>query len=204
MTVERLVLGPMGANCYLLGNEERVAVIDPADEADVIIQHIRNRKVDLILLTHTHVDHISALKALKSKYPEARLGVHEEEAGYLSNPELNLSRFLGEPVSFSGQPELILTHGQKIPFLDSEIEVIHTPGHTPGGCCFLAGNYLFSGDTLFRMSIGRTDFPGGSYAQLLDSIRQRLFVLPAKTRVFPGHMEETTLEAEKKGNPFLN
>lgn len=204
MTIERLVLGPMGANCYLIGDKERVIIIDPADDAQGIFANIRGRKVEYILLTHTHVDHISALTEVKEEYPNAILGVHHEEVSYLSNPDKNLSQFLGNPVVYTKTPELKLTHQQTIPFLDTEIQVIHTPGHTPGGCCFLIKDNLFSGDTLFQMSIGRTDFPGGSYTQIIDSIKERLLILPSDTKIFPGHMGESTIEAEKKGNPFLN
>lgn len=203
MTVERLVLGSMGANCYLIGNEERVLVIDPADEPEVIFQHIRNRKVDYILLTHSHVDHISALKALKAKYPEAKLGVHEAEVSYLSNPELNLSRFIGEPVVFSGAPELILSQGQTLPFLDQQIQVIHTPGHTPGGCCFLLGGNLFSGDTLFRMSIGRTDFPGGLLCGASGKHSGKDFYFASKNKSFSRSYGRNHCRSGKKRKSFF-
>lgn len=204
MTVERLVVGSLGANCYLLGNEKKVIVIDPGDEANVIKQHIRNREVEAILLTHTHIDHIFALNQMKQFYPAAKVGVHYDEVKYLSDSSLNLSVYLGERFIYSQAPELILKEGMEIPFLNYKIKVIHTPGHTPGGVSFLVDNYLFSGDTLFKLSIGRTDFPGGSYSNLIESIKNKLFLLPDDTKVFPGHMEETTIGFEKKNNPFLN
>ncbi|OHD09482.1 MAG: hypothetical protein A2Y41_09550 [Spirochaetes bacterium GWB1_36_13] len=203
MTIERLVLGSLGANCYLVGDEKKVSVIDPGDEAEVIEKNIRNRELQYIFLTHTHIDHIGALKALKKKYPDAKIAVHEKEAGYLSNPAYNLSSFIGIDYIYPGQPEILMQDGSTYPFLDNEFKVFHTPGHTPGGCCFLFKDNLFSGDTLFKTSIGRTDFPGGSYQTLLDSIKNKLFTLSDSVKVFPGHMEETTIGFEKKHNPFL-
>lgn len=204
MNVEQFVVGSLGTNCYIVGNEQKALVIDPGDDFEVIRQHLRNRELEYILLTHTHIDHIGALTQMKQAYPEAKVAVHSKEVSFLKNPEKNLSAFIGNPFTYQGPVEITLEDGMELPFLGSMIQVFHTPGHTPGGCCFLIENYLFSGDTLFRMSIGRTDFPGGSYPQLINNILEKLFRLPDSTRVFSGHMEETTIGYEKKNNPFLN
>jgi glyoxylase-like metal-dependent hydrolase (beta-lactamase superfamily II) len=111
---------------------------------------------------------------------------------------------MGLNLTFQGEVDIELEDGMTLPFGDSEIKVIHTSGHTPGGVCFLIGKNLITGDALFRMSIGRTDFPGGSYGELIENIREKIFTLPEDIRIFPGHMEESSVGFEKKNNPFLN
>ena len=203
MTVERLVLGSFGTNCYLVGDEKEVIVIDPADNAELIIQSIRSRTLKYILLTHSHIDHIAALAQLKEKFPGAKLALHEDEQQVYQNPQLNLSSMFGQSFQENIKADLLLSEESILDFLGTQIKVIHIPGHTPGGTCYLIKNYLFSGDTLFRMSIGRSDFPMGSHGQLIDNIRKKLFSLPEDTKVFPGHMGETTIGFEKENNPFF-
>jgi glyoxylase-like metal-dependent hydrolase (beta-lactamase superfamily II) len=204
MNVERIVVGQMGTNCYIVGNDQIAAIVDPGDDADVIKQHIRSREVKYILLTHTHVDHIGALNEIAKAYPDAKVAVHKAEKDFLKSPQKNLSAFMGLNLTFQGEVDIELEDGMTLPFGDSEIKVIHTSGHTPGGVCFLIGKNLITGDALFRMSIGRTDFPGGSYGELIENIREKIFTLPEDIRIFPGHMEESSVGFEKKNNPFLN
>ena len=203
LKVEKLVVGDLGANCYVVGDEKEVLVVDPGGDAPKIIQAIGNRKLTYILLTHVHIDHVEALEPLKTRFPEAQLVVHEIDAPALKNTSSNLSVFLGTLFIYKNPPEILVKDGDTFPFLDAQIRVFHTPGHTPGGCCYLLNEHLFSGDTLFKYSIGRTDFPGGSYEQIIQSIREKLFLLPEETKVYPGHMEKTTIKSEKNGNPFL-
>jgi len=140
------------------------------------------------------------LKAFK----DAKIFIHKEDASMLSSPALNLSIWLGSVIA-SPKADFYLENGDIIELGDFKIEVIHTPGHTPGSVCFYVRGFdiLFSGDTLFCRSVGRTDFPGSSWELLISSIKNKLFKLPKSTKVYPGHGEETTIEEEMYGNPFL-
>ena len=156
-----------------------------------------------MLLTHGHFDHIMGLDGFLKEF-SVPVYACEAEKELLESAQLNSSAsMLGQPYTFSGAE--YVTNRQNLKIAGFEIQVIYTPGHTGGGCCYYipAENVLFSGDTLFHGSIGRTDLPTGSMGQLVNSIRDRLFVLPDETKVYPGHMEETTIGYEKKYNPFI-
>jgi len=203
--IEIVAVGHLSVNCYIIGDNEQVVVIDPGEDVDDIIVTIGERKIKYILLTHGHYDHIGALNELILQYPDAEFALHQLENQYLKDPVLNLSAMLGGGIfQIMREPDLLFEDGDKLDFLDIQITVIHTPGHTVGGCCYLFGNALFTGDTLFQDSIGRTDFEGGNQEQLLDSIKNKLFPLPESTKVFPGHMSPTTIGHEKENNPFLD
>ena len=204
--VERVLCGSVGTNCYFLINTQtqETVIIDPADDAPMLSAKLKekNLKPAAILLTHGHYDHIMAVEELRKEYGIPVIA-HEEEKQILENPKGNLSTMIGMPFTvkadrFVKDEELLVTAG-------FSIRVLHTPGHTIGGCCYYLAdeNLLFSGDTLFWESVGRTDFPTGSMSALVRYIKEKLMVLPESTRVYPGHMGSTSIENEKQNNPFL-
>ena len=207
MKVGKFVLGPVATNCYIGINEEtkECFIVDPATCPPEFVSYIKNAglTVKAVLLTHGHFDHIMGLDALLKEFP-VPVYAHEAEREVLESEQLNSSAsMLGQPYSFSGAD--YVTNRQELRIAGFEIRVICTPGHTIGGCCYYIEKEktLFSGDTLFHGSVGRTDLPTGSMGQLVSSVRDRLFVLPDDTKVYPGHMEETTIGYEKKYNPFI-
>ena len=210
MIVEHIAVGPLVTNCYIIGCETtgRAAVIDPGADPDGILGRIRSRglKPVWILDTHGHGDHIGAQGAVKEAYPDATIAIHESEGNCLTDPSANLSAMLMMPVT-SPPADRLLRDNDEINVGELILRVIHVPGHSPGGVAFYCGGEeapsVFSGDALFAGSIGRGDLPGGDLDLLLGSIRSRLFALPGATRVYPGHGAPTTIEKERKTNPFL-
>lgn len=206
MKIERFVIGPIGTNCYIVINEEtkECFVADPAACPPELVSHIRSTglKVQAVLLTHGHFDHIMGIDDFVREFP-VPVYAHEAEKELLENAQLNSSAMYGMEYTYSGAE--YLKDGQVLTIAGFEIHVIYTPGHTAGGCCYYipAEHVLISGDTLFHASIGRTDLPTGSSSQLVRSVREKLMVLPEETKVYPGHMEETTIGYEKKYNPFV-
>ncbi|MBZ4644843.1 MAG: hydroxyacylglutathione hydrolase [Petroclostridium sp.] len=205
MILKVLPVGQLKANCYIFGDENtnEVAVIDPGDEGqriyDVIVQN--GYKVIYIIATHGHVDHISAIKYLKEK-SGAQVVIHQEDSEALLDSQKNLSALLGYH-SIQVPADIKVMDGKVLNVGKYRLQIIHTPGHTPGGICILVDKILFSGDTLFEHSIGRTDLPGGNHQQLIKSIQDKLFVLPDDVQVYPGHGDKTTMGSEKKFNPFF-
>lgn len=200
--IRNLVVGPVMTNCYLAINEntKEAICVDPGDRAEAIIEKIVKEDLKLrgILLTHGHFDHISAVREVR-EYFQVNLYANEKEKLLLASPDLNLSRdFVGRPTALSA--EEWLTDGQRFTLAGFEIQAIATPGHTEGGMCyyFPKEGVLFSGDTLFRGSMGRTDFPTGDYATLISSIKEKLLVLPEETIVYPGHDADTKIGLEKE------
>lgn len=207
MQIHELVVGPLKTNCYIVTSDQNHAVvIDPGFEAEKIVAKIRELgvKPKFILLTHGHFDHILAVDEIRGKYNiPAYIGVNEKEV--INSPQMNLAgAFMG--LNFSSDADVYLTDGQEIKLAGFRIKVLEVPGHTPGGLCyyFEDENLVFSGDTLFHESVGRTDFPGGSSSALMNGIRNKLFTLPDDTKVYPGHMSETTIGHEKVNNPFFS
>ncbi len=207
MKIERFVLGPVGTNCYIVRNEERgeCFLVDLAACPPDLVSHIKNAglTVKAVLLTHGHFDHIMGLDDFTEAFP-VPVYAHEEEKGLLESAQLNSSASMyGRGYTFSRAE--YLKDGEEKEIAGIRIRTIYTPGHTIGGCCYYLPDegVLFSGDTLFQASVGRTDLPTGSMGQLVRSIREKLFVLPEETKVCPGHMGETTIAYEKKYNPFL-
>lgn len=204
MIIEQFALGPIQANCFILGCEEtkEAAVIDPGDEADKILMALAQKalKVTKIINTHGHFDHVGANKRLK-EVTSADLLIHRLDAPMLAQLASNAGAW-GMRAENSPAPDKMLEDGDKITFGKITLEVIHTPGHTPGGISLYGQESIFVGDTLFAGSIGRTDFPGGDFDTLINSIQQKLFVLPEETKVYPGHMGPTTIGSEKRNNPF--
>lgn len=205
MFLEQLQVGPLETNCYIIADEKSriAAIIDPGGEADKIINAVNEAELDVkyIFLTHGHGDHIAALKEVRDA-TGAAIVIHEEDAHMLSSAESNLSFLLGEGFV---QPaaDIKLKGNEEFHLGDLVLKIIHTPGHTPGGISIQVDNVVFTGDALFAGSIGRTDFPGGSYDKLISSIQEKLLVLADDTKIYPGHGEPSTVGYEKKMNPFL-
>lgn len=202
MEIKNIVLGSIGTNCYLISSEKAAVVIDPGFACEEVLEFLNSNssKERVILLTHCHFDHIGFAKTLREK-TNSKIVIGKLDAQGLSDNNVNLSNLFGVPCeNFSADTTLddqeIFTVG------DIEIKAIHTPGHTVGGVCYLIENVLFSGDTLFCESIGRTDFPGGDLGVLNASLK-KLLTLPEKTIVFAGHGPRTTILHEKNYNPFL-
>ncbi|KGP76753.1 beta-lactamase [Desulfosporosinus sp. Tol-M] len=204
--IEGRAVGALGANCYLYSclESKKAAIIDPGGDAKKIYRWVLEKgvKVEYILLTHGHVDHIGGVEELRTLLGDVLVGIHAADAGMLTDARKNLSRNVGMNVVLKGA-DFLLQDGQELTIGNKKLKVISTPGHSPGSVCFLSDEGLFSGDTLFAGSIGRTDFPGGSMDLLLKGVEKKLLILPDETRVFPGHMGETNIGAEKRYNPFL-
>ena len=200
-------LGDLGTNCYILVNYDtkECVVFDPADEAHVLKEIFDHPDFNLkgIFLTHGHFDHIGAAKELKDTYNVPIYASKEENDQILMKLGGNLSAMFGKPMTL--EADELLHDGDKLDILGTTLECMLTPGHTAGGMCFYCEELksVIVGDTLFCESVGRTDFPTGSGSVLVNSIREKLFVLPDDTKVFPGHMGTTTIGWEKENNPFI-
>lgn len=200
-------LGMVRANCYIVYNDitNEALVIDPADNGAYINTKLKENNLTLkaVLLTHGHFDHIMAVQYLKNTF-NVRVYAHESEEEILADASKNLSASMGgAPLSINA--DILLKDNQKLELIGTTITVIHTPGHTAGGVCyyFECEKLLFSGDTLFRDSVGRTDFPTGSMSVLVRSIKEKLITLGDDVVVYPGHEGETTISRERKFNPFI-
>ncbi|MCM8783082.1 MAG: MBL fold metallo-hydrolase [Candidatus Omnitrophica bacterium] len=204
MRIERFCLGTFQVNCYVIISDlGHAIIIDPGAEADKIKRFLRYTRVapHFILHTHGHIDHIGADRDFSLP-----VYIHKKDFIFLKDPELNLSQYLTQP--FTVDNEIITFDSKDSLNLDEvRLEVIHTPGHTPGSCCFLLVDHqkkiLFSGDTLFYSAIGRTDFLAASYDELLKSIKEKLFLLDDDTLVYPGHGTYTRIGKERVTNPLL-
>ena len=212
MIIRQMALGPIQANCFILGCEEtrQAVVIDPGDDADRILTSLAGDQLTVvhIINTHGHFDHVGANKRLK-EVTGAGILIHRADAPML--PQLSASAAAwGLAAEDSPDADRLLDDGDTITFGTHTLTVLHTPGHTPGGICLYtefsnAGTpkkAVFVGDTLFAGSIGRTDFPGGNFDTLIASIRTKLFALDDDVAVYPGHMGTTTIGGEKRTNPF--
>jgi len=193
------------ANCFILGCEttKQAVVIDPGDDADRILMELAKAelKVKYLLNTHGHFDHVGANKRMKET-TGAQLAIHQDDEPMLN--ELSRSALMFGLSSENSPPaDFHLKDGDEITFGDITLTVIHTPGHSKGGVGFYTRGHLFAGDTLFAGSIGRTDLAGGDYDTLISSIKEKLLTLPADTVVYTGHGPETTIDKEKRMNPFL-
>lgn len=204
LTIQSFAVMPFDENCYVVSDETgEGVVIDPGGMAKQILAYIREAKLSIaaVLNTHGHCDHIGANDEIRDE-TGAPLYIHREDAAMISDMKLNLSAFMGFRV-ISRPAEHLLSEGDKISFGQSELEVIHTPGHTKGGVCFVGEGVAFTGDTLFAGSIGRSDFPGGSERDLIGNIKKKLLALPDETKVYSGHGPSSEIGWERKCNPYL-
>lgn len=206
MKIERFVLGDFAVNSYLIINDKEAVLIDVGFEPDVIAEYLiaNNLELKAILLTHAHLDHIGGLEEIRDRF-NVDVYIHKNEAEWLGNPVLNGSKdfpLFGE-VKCKPTNKLI-SDNEELVFGEIKIKAIFTPGHTPGGVSYLINKWLFTGDTLFNNSIGRTDLWGGNFKQLIDSIKNRLLKLSNEVAVYPGHGEKTSIKNEKITNPFIN
>ena len=207
MRITNLPSGALQANTYLAVDEKTNEgfIVDPGGYNKVLTKEVRDNDVNIkyIILTHGHSDHICGVNEHKAEFPDAKIVAYKDEEAMLENPNLNQSPGFGVP--YSTKADILVSDGDELKVGDVTLKFIHTPGHTEGGMCIYVkeAKALFSGDTLFRQSIGRTDFPGGSYKEIMDSIRKKLFLLPDDTNVFPGHMGTTSIGFEKENYPFV-
>lgn len=204
--IDSRILGMVGTNCYLLCNMDikECVLIDPADSQDEISRMIDESGCSLkgILLTHGHFDHIMAADAVRDKYG-VKVYASCDEKNTLEQPHINLGEAYG--LKLSVKADVWHKDGEILKLAGFDIEALHTPGHTEGGSCYYIREIgvIFSGDTLFCGSVGRSDFPGGSMSEIVRSIKEKVMVLPDDTKVYPGHGEGTSVGYERENNPFL-
>ena len=205
MKVLQLEVGSLGTNCYIAycENTKKAVIIDPGGDAARILALV-NREglaVEAIINTHGHADHVLANVKVQEG-TGAPIWIHSADANMLGSGSRNLSAYMGASTS-CGAADRLLTDGEVLTIGDFTLKVLHTPGHTPGGISLLGDKVVFVGDALFAESIGRTDFPGGSYSQLIQSIKTKLMVLDDDVKAFPGHGPATTIGWERRQNPFI-
>ncbi|MCR5273427.1 MAG: MBL fold metallo-hydrolase [Lachnospiraceae bacterium] len=207
LKIEHFIVGPIMTNCYFAINEEtnEALVIDPGAAGQALCEKLEEEHITpvAVLLTHGHFDHADNAEMVADHFG-IKIYVHEAERETMANPMINLSGTMGRtPAAYRG--DVWVKDNETLELAGFKIKVLFTPGHTPGGCCFYLEDEkaVFVGDTLFNDSVGRTDFPGGSEATLLRSIKNKLMTLDDSVSVFPGHNETTTIGAERMYNPFI-
>ena len=206
LIVRGIVVGVFAENCWVIGSRRtREAIaIDPGDQAEEILAMAKDMGVDIKVIanSHAHVDHILGVRDVQ-RATGAKFLMHPEEVAIARTAPRTAAMFSGQVVEPPPDPDAFLADGDEIDVAGVKLKVIHTPGHTPGSLSFYTEGMLFSGDTLFQGSIGRTDLPGGDYEQEMASIVDKLLLLPDETIVLPGHMQETRIGVERQTNPFI-
>ncbi len=205
MNLHRLILGALRTNCYILHDKpsNEAAVVDPADEADKIIEKLEELgcNVKYIILTHAHIDHILALDQIKA-HTGAQVVIHSADVSALNNDAFNLAVYF-HAKSPKTKADIAVNDGDSVMLGENELQFLHTPGHNKGSMCILYGDTLLSGDTLFYLSVGRVDHYGGNYESIIRSIKEKLLLLPDSTQVYPGHGDSTTIGFERENNSYL-
>jgi len=204
--IETFTLGPLQTNAYLITDEagERGIVIDPGMGPKRLLDRIASVKIEAIVLTHAHFDHMAGVQEVREA-AGCPVYLHDLEADWLADPGKNGSgRWPDVTKPIVAEPaEYALEEGQQLKLIGQTFKVFHTPGHSPGSVSLLCGDHLISGDVLFRNSVGRTDLPGGRERDLYDSIRGKLYKLKPEVRVYPGHGPQTTIGFEMSNNPYV-
>ena len=206
MFLHGMVVGSLATNCYIVGCEKtkEAAVIDPDEDGEKILAVLKEvgYKAKQIINTHGHMDHINANGVIKSA-TGAQLMIHKDDADFLTNSSKNLSGLMGQN-NTGPAADRLLEDGDAIQIGETvTLKVTHTPGHTPGGICLVSKDVIFTGDTVFAGSIGRTDLPGGSYETIINAIKEKLLILSGDYKLYPGHGPASTLQEEKLSNPFF-
>lgn len=206
MIFKGFAVGSYYSNCYIVGSEEsrEAAIIDPGADFKKIDGFIEEMGLTpkMIILTHYHGDHIGAVSDIVNKY-NAKVYIHRDDAEYLSDSSINFSKqIIGKSIEI--KPDVLLVDGDVLELGELKFEIIHTPGHTKGGICIKVDNIMMTGDTLFNKSIGRTDLPGGSYEEIINSVKEKIFKYDGDIIIYPGHNSPSTIKSEKLGNPFFN
>lgn len=205
LQVEMLIVGPLASNCYIIWDDKNriAAIIDPGEDAKDIIKKVDELDIEInyILATHGHFDHVGAVAQLKREI-DVEFLAHKGDFFFIEDGK-NAARRWGFIIDQPPKPDRFIEDGDIIKIGEHELKVLHTPGHSPGGVSFLHNEMVFCGDTLFQGSIGRTDFRMGSFEELKQSIKSRLYTLPDSTIVYTGHGPSTTIGTEKMFNPFV-
>jgi glyoxylase-like metal-dependent hydrolase (beta-lactamase superfamily II) len=204
MTIKTLVVGPLEVNCYIIHNDKDAICIDPGDDPDMIMDYLTANSLSLgkILLTHAHFDHIGGVKSLYDKY-KPDIYLHKGDYNLYTNASGLMPGFTDHIKIEVPKDVNFIEDNDIVSFSDKDFKVIHTPGHSRGSVCYYYDDVLFTGDTIFRGSIGRTDLPGGDYNTIISSIKNKLCILSDNTVIYPGHMGISTIKEEKLSNPFL-
>jgi hydroxyacylglutathione hydrolase len=203
MIIKRIPTGMFGSNCYIVGLNGEGVIIDPGTSSKEVREIVGSLGITIkyIIITHSHIDHICSVDEVKL-FTGAKVAVHEADAVGLADEVLNGSAMFSEAKAFN-PADILLKDGDVLEVGGLKLEIIHTPGHSPGGICVKAENNLFTGDTLFKRSIGRTDLGNGNYKDIINSIKSKLLLLDDSTVVYPGHGTYTDIGSERKHNPFL-
>ena len=202
MFFKRIAGGMLGSNCYIIGSNNLCAVIDPGVDVETVIKITDRSELNIkaIIITHAHYDHICYIDKLR-EITKAPVYAHSDESEALADSMANGSLLFGSGEKYR-KADIFLKDKDILNIGDLKLEIIHTPGHTTGGICIKTNDFILTGDTLFRMSIGRTDLGRGDYDPIVHSIKSKLYILPAETVVYPGHGTSSTIGHEKKNNPY--